>query len=154
MKIMSLACAGLLLEAKARPDDHPSEKVESTCAAAKEKETGGGSTTLQDETSAQGSAETKGKKKHGLFRSWLHMAAETQANQPDWLSPLATTSGRLKQELRYDIWDQPSAQGNRTYQFGGGKGLEFITSSRTQILAGIPTYTLHSPKGSPGGFGD
>lgn len=82
------------------------------------------------------------------------MTAETQANQPDWLFPLATTSGRLKQELRYDIWDQPSAQGNRTYQFGGGKGLEFITSSRTQILAGIPTYTLHSPNGSPGGFGD
>jgi hypothetical protein len=67
---------------------------------------------------------------------------------------LATTSGRLKQELRYDIWDQPSSQGNRTYQFGGGKGLEFITSSRTQILAGIPSYTLHSPNGPPGGFGD
>jgi hypothetical protein len=82
------------------------------------------------------------------------MAAETQAKQPDWLSPLATTSGRLKQELRYDIWDQPAAQGNRTYQFGGGKGLEFITSSRTQILAGTPSYTLHSPNGAPGGFGD
>jgi len=82
------------------------------------------------------------------------MAAETQAKQPDWLSPLATTSGRLKQELRYDIWDQPSSQGNRTYQFGGGKGLEFITSPRTQILAGIPSYTLHSPNGLPGGFGD
>ena len=82
------------------------------------------------------------------------MAAETQAQQPDWLSPLATTSGRLKQELRYDIWDQPGSQGNRTYQFGGGKGLEFITSSRTQILAGIPSYTLHAPNGSPGGLGD
>jgi hypothetical protein len=82
------------------------------------------------------------------------MAAETQAKQPDWLSPLATTSGRLKQELRYDIWDQPAAQGNRTYQFGGGKGLEFITSSRTQILAGIPSYTLHSANGPVGGFGD
>ena len=154
MKIMTLACAGLLLAAKARSDDHPSEKVESTSAAVTEEQTAGGSPTLQDETSAQSSAETKGKKKHGLFRSWLHMAAETQANQPDWLSPLATTSGRLKQELRYDIWDQPAAQGNRTYQFGGGKGLEFITSSRTQILAGIPSYTLHSPNGSPGGFGD
>lgn len=82
------------------------------------------------------------------------MAAETQTNQPDWLSPLATTSGRLKQEFRYDIWDQPSALGNRTYQFGGNKGLEFITSSRTQILLGVPTYTLVSPSGPPGGFGD
>jgi len=154
MKIMSLACAVLFLTAKARPGDRPPEKVESTSAAVTEEQTGGGSPTLQDESSAQSSAETKGKRKHGLFHSWLYMAAEAQASQPDWLSPLATTSGRLKQEFRYDIWDQPSAQGNRTYQFGGGKGLEFITSSRTQVLAGIPSYTLQSPNGLPGGFGD
>src|SRR5260370_786331 len=83
--------------------------------------------------------------------SWLHMAEETQARQPYWLSPLATTAGRLKHELRYDIWDQPPSQGNRPYQFGGGKGLEFITSPRTQILAGVPSYALHSPNGPPGG---
>ena len=151
-KIITLACAGLLLAAKALPDDHPSEKQQSGSAPAVEKEAGNRSD-LREEA-GRGSAENPGKKKRGLFRSWLRKAAETQAKQPDWLSPLATTSGRLKQELRYDIWDQPAAQGNRTYQFGGGKGLEFITSSRTQILAGIPSYTLHSPNGSPGGFGD
>ena len=154
MKMMSLACAVLFLAAKARPDDRPPEKVESTSAAATQKETRADPSTRQGGTPAQDSSQTKARKKHSLFHSWLYMAAETQANQPDWLSPLATTSGRLKQEFRYDIWDQPSAQGNRTYQFGGGKGLEFITSSRTQILAGIPSYTLHSPNGSPGGFGD
>jgi hypothetical protein len=82
------------------------------------------------------------------------MAEQVQATQPDWLSPLATTSGRLKQEFRYDIWVQPSAGGNSTYQFGGNKGLELITSSRTQLLLGVPTYTLVSPNGPPGGFGD
>jgi len=82
------------------------------------------------------------------------MADQAQATQPDWLSPLGTTSGRLKQEFRYDIWDQPSAAGNRTYQFGGNKGLEFIISSRAQLLVGVPTYTLVSPNGPPGGFGD
>jgi hypothetical protein len=151
-KIITLVCAGLLLTAKALPDDRPSETLRSG-APAPEKEAGNRSG-LREEDTGQGFAETQGKKKRGLFRSWLHMAAETQAKQPDWLSPLATTSGRLKQELRYDIWDQPAAQGNRTYQFGGGKGLEFITSSRTQILAGIPSYVVHSPNGSPGGFGD
>jgi hypothetical protein len=154
VRISSLACAALLLAVKALPDDHPPEKLQSTCAPAAEKEAGRDRSALREEASGQNSAETQGRKKRGLFRSWLHMAGETQAKQPDWLSPLATTSGRLKQELRYDIWDQPSAQGNRTYQFGGGKGLEFITSSRTQILAGIPSYTVHSPNGSPGGFGD
>jgi hypothetical protein len=94
------------------------------------------------------------KKHRSLWHSWLHMAAETQTCQPDWLSPLATTSGRLKQEFRYDTWVQPSTMGNRTYQFGGNKGLEFIASSRTQILLGVPIYTFVSPSGPPGGFGD
>lgn len=67
--------------------------------------------------------------------------------RPDWLSALATTSGRLKNEFRYDFWDQPSGGGNRTYQLGGNKGLEFITSSRTQLLVGVPIYTVQSPNG-------
>ena len=90
----------------------------------------------------------------GLLRSWFHMAKKAQASEPDWLSPLATTSGRLKNELRYDIWNQPSTGNNRSFQLGGGKGLEFITSSRTQLLVGVPTYTLSSPNGPPPGFGD
>jgi hypothetical protein len=126
----------------------------SACAPTIEKETGGDSASLPEDSSAQESDQKEENEKRGFFRSWLHMAAETQTKQPDWLSPLATTSGRLKQELRYDIWDQPSSPGNRTYQFGGGKGLEFITSPRIQILAGIPSYTLHSPNGPAGGFGD
>jgi len=82
------------------------------------------------------------------------MADEVQASQPGWLSPLATTSGRLKQEFRFDTFAQPSSGGNRTYQLGGNKGLEFITSPRTQLLLGIPTYNVVSPNGPPGGFGD
>ena len=96
----------------------------------------------------------EGTKKRRLFRSWLRMGEQVQATQPDWLSPLATTSGRLKQEFRFDTFDQPSANGNRTYQLGGGKGLEFITSPRTQLLLGVPTYTVVPPNGPPAGFGD
>jgi len=94
------------------------------------------------------------KKHRSLWRSWLRMGEQAQATQPDWLSPLATTSGRLKQELRFDTFDQPAANGNRTYQLGGSKGLEFITSPRTQLLLGAPTYTVVSPDGPPAGFGD
>ena len=140
----------LVLPAGAQPDNLSRAKQETICAPTVEKT--GQFSVLPPQTTAQD--ETEGKKKRGLFHSWLRVAAETQTKQPDWLSPLATTSGRLKQELRYDIWDQPSTLGNRTYQFGGNKGLEFITSSRTQILFGEPTYTLISPNGPPGGFGD
>ena len=143
----------LVLPTDARQDDRPLAKQESTCALSAEKAREDDSS-LPLEALVQDSAETAGTKKGGFLRSWLRMAAETQASQPDWLSPLATTSGRLKQEFRYDIWDQPSALGNRTYQFGGNKGMEFITSSRTQLLLGVPTYMLVSPNGPPGGLGD
>lgn len=152
-RIIILTAAGLLLSAVARPDNCVPEKAESTCLPGAEKEARKDCSANREEGSARNCV-ANDKKKRSIFRSWLNMAAEIQARQPDWLSPLATTSGRLKNELRYDIWEQPLTLGNRTYQFGGGKGLEFISSSRTQLLAGIPTYTLHSPNGAPGGFGD
>ena len=108
----------------------------------------------QNNGATKTSTEEEKEKKRDWFRAWLELGERVQTEQPDWLSPLATTSGRLKQEFRYDIWDQPASGGNRNYQFGGNKGLEFITSSRTQILLGVPTYTLISPTGPPGGFGD
>ena len=117
-------------------------------------ETAQGSQSSWAARSQEESSETAGKKKMGLFRRWLRMADETKAKQPDWLSPLATTTGRLKQELRCDVFDQPTSGGNRLYQLSGNKGLEFITSSRTQLLLGVPTYSLQTPDGPPAGFGD
>lgn len=86
--------------------------------------------------------------------SWRDMADRAEAQQPDWLSPLATTSGRIKQEMRFDTFDQPTPGGGRNYQFGGNKGLELITSPRTQILLGVPSYTAQSRNGPPAGLGD
>ena len=145
-----------VLVPSARPDDGPT-KGESTCVdhgTGGTSESPGGCRNSQNNGAAQVSIEKEKGKKRNLFRAWLDLAEQVQATQPDWLSPLATTSGRLKQEFRYDIWDQPASGGDRSYQFGGNKGLEFIASSRTQILMGVPTYTLVSPNGPPGGFGD
>jgi hypothetical protein len=155
MRVVTMAFAAMaVLVPSARPNDSP-KKGESTCVDDGKGGTddiGGGCQDSQNNGAAQESIE-KGKRRN-LFRAWLELGERVQATQPDWLSPLATTSGRLKQEFRYDIWDQPAGGGNRSYQFGGSKGLEFITSSRTQILIGVPTYTLVSPNGPPGGFGD
>jgi hypothetical protein len=106
------------------------------------------------EESPQGSLPAASTKKRGLVHRWLRMADKVQATQPDWLSPVATTSGRLKQEFRYDVFDQPAPSGNRQYQLGGSKGIEFTTSPRAQLLLGVPTYTVQSPNGPPAGFGD
>ena len=145
-----------VLVPSARPEDGP-KKVESKCVDRGKSGTDESPVTCQDGQNngpAQVSIEIEKGKKRNFFRAWLDLADQVQATQPDWLSPLATTSGRLKQEFRYDIWDQPASGGNRSYQFGGNKGLEFIASSRTQILIGVPTYTLVSPSGPPAGFGD
>ena len=145
-----------VLVPSARPDDGPT-KGETTCVdhgTGGTSESSGGCRNSQNNGAVQVSIEKEKGKKRNLFRAWLDLAEQVQATQPDWLSPLATTSGRLKQEFRYDIWDQPASGGDRSYQFGGNKGLEFIASSRTQILMGVPTYTLVSPNGPPGGFGD
>lgn len=150
----TVALAMTMVVPSARPDDGP-KKGESTCVNQGKSGTDerpGGCQDSRNDGAAQVSIEKE--KKRNLFRAWLDLGDHVQATQPDWLSPLATTSGRLKQEFRYDIWDQPASGGNRSYQFGGNKGLEFITSSRTQILIGVPTYTLVSPSGPLGGFGD
>jgi hypothetical protein len=154
--LLAVAFAAMMLVPSARPDDGP-KKGESTCVDHGKGGTDESSVGCQDSQNngaAQVSIEKQKGKKRNLFRGWLALGEKVQATQPDWLSPLATTSGRLKQEFRYDIWDQPAGGGNRSYQFGGNKGLEIITSSRTQILIGVPTYTLVSPNGPPGGFGD
>jgi len=152
---MSFAMMAVLVPT-ARPDDNP-KKGESTGVDREEGGTDGipgGCPDSRNNGAAQESMEKEKSKERNLFHGWLDLGEEVKATQPDWLSPLATTSGRLKQEFRYDIWEQPTSAGNRNYQFGGGKGLEFITSSRTQVLIGVPTYTLVSQNGPPGGFGD
>ena len=153
-RIFALTYVAAALAITAQADDIVSEKSASVCTQTKGTGTCKDSVSSPKEWPGQDSPQLKNKKKRGLFDSWLRMADQVQATQPDWLSPLATTSGRLKQEFRFDVWDQPASNGNRTFQLGGGKGLELITSSRTQILIGEPTYTLVSPSGPPGGFGD
>jgi hypothetical protein len=93
-------------------------------------------------------------KTNGLYRSWRRMADREEANEPNWLSPLATTSGRIKDELRYDMWRQTTATGGSISTFGGGKGLEFIAAPRVQLLLGVPSYIGHSAASPPDGYGD
>ena len=95
-----------------------------------------------------------GRSSDSLYRAWRRMADREEASEPDWLSPLATTSGRIKDELRYDIWSQTTPTGSTISTFGAGKGLEFIAVPRVQLLLGVPSYIGHSAPAPPDGFGD
>jgi hypothetical protein len=90
----------------------------------------------------------------GLFLKWFKMGERIQAAEPGWLSPLATTSGRLKQEFRYDVWRQPGTADDTDYNFGAGKGLEFILAPRIQLMVGPPPYIAHEGSKTPDGYAD
>ncbi len=89
-----------------------------------------------------------------FLHSWSRMLERTQAQQPDWLSPVATSTGRLKQEFRYDVDRQTIPGGAMNYSLGGEKGLEFIVARRVQLMVGVPSYVVHTVSGTRDGFGD
>lgn len=76
----------------------------------------------------------------GFISSWLAMVERTQANQPRWITPLATVTPRLEQEIRLDFFSQSLNTHGRVDNYGGGKGLEFIPTENTEVFFGIPPY--------------
>lgn len=111
-------------------------------------------TQQSDPAGKLGSSTQADRKRNNPYRSWRRMADREEAREPDWLSPLATTSGRIKDEFRYDMWRQTTPAGSTISTFGGGKGLEFIAAPRVQLLLGVPSYVAHSTPSPPDGYGD
>ena len=72
--------------------------------------------------------------------SWLAMVEHTQAEQPRWITPLATVTPRLEQEFRFDFFSQSLNTHGRVANYGGSKGIEFIPAENIQISLGIPPY--------------
>ena len=75
-----------------------------------------------------------------FISSWLAMVERTQAEQPRWITPLATVTPRLEQEIRFDFFSQSLNTHGRVTNYGGGKGIEFIPAENIQITIGIPAY--------------
>jgi hypothetical protein len=83
----------------------------------------------------------------------MSRVSATQAEQPHWMTPIATVTPRLEQELRFDTLHQVTPAGNVT-NFDGGKGLEVIPTRRTELLINLPPYLMHSNVKAVDGFGD
>ncbi len=90
----------------------------------------------------------------GYFAGWFDRVNKTQAEQPHWITPLATTTPRLEEEFRYDqIW-QVNANGVTTDIYDAGKGLELIPAERIEVILNTPPYIDHSNSAIPNAFGD
>jgi len=77
----------------------------------------------------------------------------TQNEQPHWATPLATVTPRLEQEFRTDFLHYYNTKGKVIWNYGNGKGLEFIPEKHTEILINLPPF-LNRSNGEPDGFGD
>src|SRR5690242_16206585 len=76
--------------------------------------------------------------------SWLERVSATQAQQPHWVTPVATVTPRLEQEFRYDFVHQELQSGFAQWNIGGGKGLELIPTRNVEVLLNVPPYFNHT----------
>lgn len=88
-----------------------------------------------------------------FFQRWQARASATQAAQPHWVTPLATTTPRLEQEFRIDFDRQLTSEHTTTWNYGGGKGLELIPTRHIELLFNVPPYLQHN-SAAKDGFGD
>lgn len=90
----------------------------------------------------------------GFFAAWAQRVRETRAEQPHWITPLATVTPRLEQEFRFDIDWQTANSGITSENYDGGKGLELIPSRHIELLINLPPYLVHNNPNIADGFGD
>ncbi len=86
-------------------------------------------------------------------QSWLERVSATQAQQPHWVTPVATVTPRLEQEFRFDALHEQIPTGNIT-NLDNGKGLELIPTHNTELLINLPPYLLHQSRTAEDGWGD
>ncbi len=85
---------------------------------------------------------------------WFSRSDRNKAEQPHWVTPLATTTPRLEQEFRYDFVWQELGGGRNLTNFGNSKGLELIPFDRTELILSVPPYLSRNFGATPDGFGD
>jgi len=90
----------------------------------------------------------------GFFSDWLARSDQAKADQPHWMTPLATVTPRLEQEFRTDFVVEQMATRDDLVNFGNGKGLELIPYEHVELLLNVPPYLEHNNPKLHDGFGD
>jgi hypothetical protein len=88
-----------------------------------------------------------------FFSDWQARATAIQAEQPHWITPLATTTPRLEQEFRADFLWRTAPNGTETTVYVNGKGLELVPFNPVELIIGVPSYVVHR-NATSNGWGD
>jgi hypothetical protein len=91
---------------------------------------------------------------NSYFGNWFARVSKTQAEQPHWITPLATVTPRLEEELRYDQMWESDHDGHSLTSYGGGKGLELIPAERIELIIGVPAWESENTSPSKQGWAD
>jgi opacity protein-like surface antigen len=92
-----------------------------------------------------------------FFADWQALVAQARADQPNWATPLVTTTGLLLHRYRFDLAEQHIGNGGQTTVLDGGKGVDLIVGERTEIQMAAPSYDIRNTptgKGVFSGFTD
>ncbi|ADV81587.1 transporter [Terriglobus saanensis] len=89
----------------------------------------------------------------GFFAGFERRATATQSKQPGWAVPLFAPHSGLIQSIRQDFTRQIGTTGTETWNYGGGKGVNFIPLPNTQVDINFPPYFQRS-SGTVDGAGD
>lgn len=101
------------------------------------------------------STDSTSRAEHGFWARWFRRSDRAKAEQPHWPTPIATTTPRLDQAIRYDIsWSQPKPGGTNAMTFGNNKGIELIPLPHLQVITAFPSYIVHHNPATPDGWGD
>jgi hypothetical protein len=88
------------------------------------------------------------------FDNWFARVAQAQDSQPHWMTPLATVTPRLEEEVRYDQFWERAGNGSSIDMYGSGKGLELIPTTTNEVLINVPSYEDRYFKKPAQGWGD
>jgi hypothetical protein len=98
-------------------------------------------------------AETSPDSSSAFFDAWTATVHAAQASQPGWITPLATTTPRLEEEIRYDQ-DAETLRKGEIDIYDGGKGLELIPTGNTEVIITAPPYQVRTGSEPSSGFND
>jgi hypothetical protein len=84
-------------------------------------------------------------------QAWLRAVDKARASQPHFTAPIVTTHVMLVQQYRYDMsWQQDPTGGTITANYGSGRGLEIIPTTRLEVGISPPPYLVHQSNQADG----
>jgi hypothetical protein len=89
-----------------------------------------------------------------FFTKWEDRVRATSAKQPSWPVPVISPTPQLSQLVRTDVVHQYTATHFSTWNYGNGKGFNFIPYDNLEVDVNLPPYIQHNNSKVADGAGD